>query len=318
VPEFIQYFTSDVIEVVHSSVVAKKPAHKKTLKQVLAQLPLKENDIMKCLYHMLSSQDHPYGMIISDFGRRMEKSHENGEDMEQVLAEARGTLDTFSQSIADTIKSEEISLNVAPFDFSSICLDACYESICSREPPVILSFYHRKYAEKDKALYAKCEKLGTSITPAQANVQEKFCLQETEGGNNVPFFKAIFIFKKFTHKKTPHSKIQVLRDTVQSICHDTGQSVDLAHPVTADDLMAILTYVVLKSKIRTLFSESEFIHDFLGKQHLSGMHGYLVTTLQCCCMHVLSSHELVEVTENVKLPTPSPSPSPTPTPASTA
>jgi hypothetical protein len=302
VPEFAQYFTGDIIEVVQSSAALKKPSHKKTLKQVLAQVPLKEKDVLKCLYHMLNSQDHPYGLIVADFARKLERAYENREEMHQVIVETKDLLHTFSQSIADTLKTEEISLNVVQFDFESICLDASYEAICSSEPPIILSSYQSKFAEKDKTLYGVCEKLAASITPSQVNVPSNLCPQETES-NNVPFFKSIFIFKKFPHKKTALSKVQVLRDTVQSICYSTGQSADLSiSPISADDLMAILTYVIIKSKIKTLVSESEFIHDFLGKQHLAGEQGYLVTTLQCCCMFI-SSPEFMESTQNVKLPT---------------
>jgi len=296
VPEFSKYFTGDLIEVVHSPVVRKSP-RRKTLKQVLTQLPHKEKDMLKCLYHMLSSQDHPYGLVVADFGRKIERSYENGEDMEQVLIETRATLDTFAQSIADSLRDEEIALHVVPFDFDFVCLDACYEAICSREPSIVLSSYHTKFSEKDKALYAMCKKLGSGVTPVEVNVPNKFCLQDTESGKNqVPFYKAIHIFKKFTHKKTPLRKVRVLSDTVRSI------SAELANaPITADDLMAILIYVILRSKIKTLYSETEFIHDFLAKQHRTGEHGYLVTTLQCCCMYI-SSPKFIELTENVKLP----------------
>jgi hypothetical protein len=39
-------------------------------------------------------------------------------------------------------------------------------------------------------------------------------------------------------------------------------------------------FFLTTTQVKTLFSESEFIHDFLGKQHLAGEQGYLVTTLQ--------------------------------------
>ena len=45
----------------------------------------------------IRSQDHPYGMVVTDFGRGIEKANNNGEDMEEVLAETKVTLDTFSR-----------------------------------------------------------------------------------------------------------------------------------------------------------------------------------------------------------------------------
>ena len=115
----------------------------------------------------------------------------------------------------------------------------------------------------------------------------------------MPFHKAISIMKKFPHKKTPLSKVRVLRDTVQCICVTTSGAggsngggdqaadakdamyvlLDIFFPFlyfgfffvlflillcfcyfvgdscsslayrSADDLMAILTYVILKSKV---------------------------------------------------------------------
>jgi hypothetical protein len=296
--EFSQYFTGDMVEVVHASLVIKKPS-RKSLKQVLAQQPLREKDIMKCLFHMLSSPEHPYGMVMEDFGRRIERSYENREDMEQVLEDTRYTLDTFAQSISDTMKTEEISLGMANFDFSSLCLDACHEAICAREPPIILSLYHKKFEGKDHRLHALCELLGPHVSPAQLNVPEKLCFPEKEeNGANVPFHKAITIFKKFSRKKTPLSKLRVLSKVVRTIC-DAASHIDLSNKLNADDLMTILAYVILKSKARKLFSESEFIHDFLGKQPLAGEQGYLVTTLQCCCMFICSE-EFIELISSTK------------------
>lgn len=112
-------------------------------------------------------------MVVSDFGRRIEKGFQVEEDIEKMLSDTRNTLDTFAsilssllffffllfsfffsfhfflvltklESVAETIKLEEGTINIPVFDLSNLCLEASYEVILSREPTVVLQYYHTK------------------------------------------------------------------------------------------------------------------------------------------------------------------------------
>ena len=95
--------------------------HRKTLKQVIAQ-PYEEKAILQCIQQMLkyeqlyllylssnllffasiyiicSSYEHPYGMVVAEFGREIINSFEGG-DMGAVLNDVKPRLETFSRII---------------------------------------------------------------------------------------------------------------------------------------------------------------------------------------------------------------------------
>jgi len=281
--------------------------HRQSLQDVLAQ-PYEEKAVMQCLCQMLSSREHPYGMVVADFGREIINSFEGG-DMGAVLDEIKSRLETFSNSMSGTafLQYKDILAGVTPEEFSLLCQDAMYEALLDREPNVILDYYHMKFARQDHAICSLSEAVASRLTPAHMEVSSKFWLITKNGHMPPPYCAAISILQQLPHARSPLAKVAVVKDAARSICMSIEQFWDVNRAdfprgedpsVSADDLVAIFSYVIIKSKVQLLYSESQYICDFISDRNLMGETGYLITTLQCCCISLAS----LEPSELMKVP----------------
>lgn len=281
--------------------------HRQSLQDVLAK-PYDEKAVMQCLHQMLSSQEHPYGMVVAEFGREIVNSFEGG-DMEKALVDIKSRLLTFSNSMAATafLQYKDILAQVPLQDFLLLCQDAMYEVLLDKEPNVILDYYHTKFAQQDHALCSLSDVLASKITPEHIDVAQKFWLISNNGQMPPPYCAAISIFQQFPQAKSPLAKVAVLKDVARSICMSIEQFWDINRgefprgedpSVSADDLVAIFSYVIIKSKVPLIYSESEYICDFVSDRNLMGETGYLITTFQCCCMSLAA----IDPSELLKVP----------------
>jgi len=150
--------------------------HRKSLQEVLAQ-PYEEKAVLQCLHQMLSSQEHPYGMVVAEFGREIINSFEGG-DMGAALYEIKARLQTFSNSMAATafLQYNDILGGFALPEFTLLCQDAMYEVLLDREPNVILDYYHTKFSKQDHAICSLSEAVTSRLVPAHMDVDKKFWL----------------------------------------------------------------------------------------------------------------------------------------------
>lgn len=270
--------------------------HKKSMKDVLA-LPYNDKAMFSCLKNILSSSEHPYGMVVVEFGREILNTFECG-DMARAFEDIKSRLESFSGSMADTLflNYSDILGDLTSEDFSTLCQDALYDSLLSREPNVILDYYHTKFAERDQAICVLRERVASQLTPSIMDIQKKFCLTP-KTGTMQPYAAAISTFQQISKKQSPLSKVGVLKETATSICCCIDQYWDVNRAdfpkgedpsISADDLVAIFSYVILKSQVGLVYSESEYIFDFVNEMNLRGETGYLITTFQCCCMSLAS------------------------------
>lgn len=273
---------------------ALEKKHKKSLQDLLSQ-PYEDKAVLDCLNSMLSSLDHPYGMVVAGFGKELINSLEGG-GLSVVLADIKQSCQTFSKSMAGTIflQYKDILHNITLDDFSELCQDATYEALLSKEPNIILDYYHTKFYQQDNTLCLLSAAVSDSLTPANLEIQEKFWLvPKSKRRMPPPYCAAISVFQQFSYHRSPLAKVSVLRDTAKSICLCVEQFWDVNRAeickgedpsISADDLVGIFSYVIIKSKVVLLYSECEYICDFISDRNLMGESGYLVTTLQCCLM----------------------------------
>jgi len=291
---FKKFWRSRVTDEPQHEQLEKK--HKKSLQEVLSQ-PFHEKHLLDVLYGMLNDPDHPYGMVVAQVSRDIINSFEGGEDKEKILADAKSRIDSFAQSMSATafLQYKNIVSKLTPHEFAALCRDSVFEALLSREPNVILDYYHTKFAHQDITLCNLFEQVSESILPGHLEIPEKFWLISHNGHVSVPYAAAISAFQKFHERKSPMYKVEVLRDTAHKICQCVEQFWNVNRldfptgedpTIAADDLVSIFCYVILKSKVQLLYSESEYIGDYISDNNLVGEIGYLITTLQCCC-HVL-------------------------------
>eukprot|EP01133_Synstelium_polycarpum_P005633 gene5633-6502_t len=153
----------------------------------------------------------------------------------------------------------------------------------------IFSQYQRKYTAEDEEHNQKAMQFLT-LTPVHLSIPQKFWLidDELEGLQVVPYQTAIDVLKKLPSIKSPSEKIQCLVNTSDAICEainsfwidrkDKPESLVLG----ADDLLPLFTFVIIKSKLPFMYSESIFLQDYLDDALSTKMQGYFLVTYQTC------------------------------------
>jgi len=98
---------------------------------------------------------------------------------------------------------------------------------------------------------------------------------------------AITTLKKLPFFHTPSRKVTCLVNTANAIIEavrlhyrDCKDDQDIA--VSADDLLPIFTYVMIKAIVPNLCSEVALVCDFLSDAEARSMEGYTIVTIQTC------------------------------------
>lgn len=101
-----------------------------------------------------------------------------------------------------------------------------------------------------------------------------------------PYYSAIQTFKELSTLKSPESKLKCVvksaRDLVKSVANFHryhGRNPD-KFPVGGDELLPIFTYVVIRSGVKNLISESSFMELCISDDDSRGECGYILATLQ--------------------------------------
>ena len=108
-----------------------------------------------------------------------------------------------------------------------------------------------------------------------------------------PYQEAVVLLRRLSFERTPRAKLACLIAVSQEICY----CVDMFYSqplfarrgyrpspedlcINADDLLSIVSFVLIKSKSANLFSEAAFIDDFISRPMKLHMPGYFLATLQ--------------------------------------
>lgn len=101
-----------------------------------------------------------------------------------------------------------------------------------------------------------------------------------------PYYSAIQTFKELPVLKSPEAKLKCVvksaRDLVKSVANFHryhGRNPD-KFPVGGDELLPIFTYVVIRSGVKNLISESSFMELCISDDDARGECGYILATLQ--------------------------------------
>jgi hypothetical protein len=131
-----------------------------------------------------------------------------------------------------------------------------------------------------------------------------------------PFLPAIHTFQLMPFCVSPTAKLRLLTATVDILCrcvaiHGKGlvfaQSrhpkqgalppiASSTSPINADDLLGLLTVVVVHAAVPGLISAIDIIHDFASETLLIERPGFLLTSLQACCFYTTTSEVRMRLT----------------------
>ncbi|XP_055955277.1 VPS9 domain-containing protein 1 [Patella vulgata] len=138
----------------------------------------------------------------------------------------------------------------------------------------------------------------TLSTPEDYGVSKKLCLTSDMKGL-LPFQSAIDELCKLKNHYTMLSKLECVVNVCRLVCDcvenfyvtkqiEAGE-ISSTPSVGADDLLPILTYIVIKSGIPQLVSECQAMAEFIHEGYIMGEEGYCLTSLQTAITYVCST-----------------------------
>ncbi|XP_013404043.1 VPS9 domain-containing protein 1 isoform X2 [Lingula anatina] len=156
--------------------------------------------------------------------------------------------------------------------------------------PLLLSLFRIVHRKKEVKV-AKAMTQYINVSPGQLGVASRLQLPEED----VPYEAAILELRALFQHVCPLNKLESLVKVSKLICQCVEESYakknDQASPVPnlgADDLLPILSYVVLHAGIPQIVSEGYAMEEFIHESYLMGEEGYCLTSLQTALGYVAS------------------------------
>lgn len=147
-----------------------------------------------------------------------------------------------------------------------------------------------KIANKESDdLYTRNLEEYSTLTCSDLGIHSYFQLDVDRGDNITPYGKAISKLKELEQQFSPLKKLGVIIQTSRILCEcvdeywredQTISKEDLV--ISADQILSIFLYIVIKSKIPYLSGHIHMICEFGRKIVQNGSMGYYVTTLEAC------------------------------------
>jgi len=166
--------------------------------------------------------------------------------------------------------------------------DVADQRIFSRIHSLVLPMFYAEYAQDDEELAAKCREF-ESINPEHLGVRKKFWSNGTCGNEPIFFFSAsVKVLLKLENYHIPVDKLKGLTKLYTSICScidkfwpDAGK----VH-IGGDELLPLVTWVCLKANAPRLFSQLQYIQEFIRTETAIGERGYLLATFQSAVAYI--------------------------------
>uniref|UniRef100_A0A8C5ZA93 VPS9 domain containing 1 n=1 Tax=Marmota marmota marmota TaxID=9994 RepID=A0A8C5ZA93_MARMA len=213
-------------------------------------------------------------------------------------------LKTTVKDIHDAI-DRLLSLTLLAFENlnTATCKDRCLA--CIEEPffsplwPLLLALYRSVHCTQEAALSRSME-LYRNVPPTALGIPTRLLPphSETRGATTYPYCAAVQELGLLVLESCPQKKLEHIVRTLRAICvcaeeycraqEATHQA--SAHPpaaaIGADDLLPILSFVVLRSGLPQLVSECAALEEFTHEGYLIGEEGYCLTSLQSALSYV--------------------------------
>ncbi|KJE93413.1 hypothetical protein CAOG_04207 [Capsaspora owczarzaki ATCC 30864] len=136
-------------------------------------------------------------------------------------------------------------------------------------------------------------------------IDSKFWLgasgSESMSSKTSPYASVISLLQSLPQVSTPSAKLDILVQSIQGIvqqveiyCRANSLSVS-AHAVGGDELMPLLTHVVVHANIRTLPTDCWMMGEFMDDSAMMGQEGFCLSNLQVVVDHIRSLGETPEV-----------------------
>nr|XP_044997729.1 VPS9 domain-containing protein 1 isoform X2 [Jaculus jaculus] len=179
------------------------------------------------------------------------------------------------------------------------CLACIEEPFFSPLWPMLLALYRSVHRTREAAV-SKSMELYRSAPPAALGVPTKLLPRspEAQGASTYPYCAAAQELGLLVLESCPQKKLECIVRTLRVICicaedycraHEARPEAGPQPPVAAigaDDLLPILSFVVLRSGLPQLVSECAALEEFIHEGYLIGEEGYCLTSLQSALSYV--------------------------------
>ncbi|XP_053411945.1 VPS9 domain-containing protein 1 isoform X2 [Nycticebus coucang] len=180
------------------------------------------------------------------------------------------------------------------------CLACIEEPFFSPLWPLLLAVYRSIHRTREAAL-GRIMELYRNAPPTAVGIPTKLLPQDTEakGATSYPYCAATQELGLLVLESCPQRKLECIVRALRVICvcaedycHaqeatlEAGPQLVAAAAIGADDLLPILSFVVLKSGLPQLVSECAALEEFIHEGYLIGEEGYCLTSLQSALSYV--------------------------------
>ncbi|XP_040266537.1 VPS9 domain-containing protein 1 [Bufo bufo] len=147
-------------------------------------------------------------------------------------------------------------------------------------PPLwsaLLALYRQVLLAREESLLQVMD-LYSFASPSVLGVSKKLYPEDVKQ----PYRAAVEELEYLPHQRTPQRKLECIVRTLRVICECAEEYVSTpgTAAIGADDLLPILAFVVLKSRMSHLLSECAALEEFIQEGYLIGEEGYCLTSLQ--------------------------------------
>ncbi|XP_045389827.1 VPS9 domain-containing protein 1 isoform X2 [Lemur catta] len=225
-----------------------------------------------------------------------------GVQQEPLLEQLKSAVKDIHNAIADRLLSLTLlafeSLNTAAS--KDRCLACIEEPFFSPLWPLLLALYRSVHRAREAALSRSME-LYRNAPPTAIGIPSKLLPQDPEarGATTYPYCAAAQELGLLVLESCPQKKLECIVRALRVICvcaedychaHEVasvaGPQPVAAAAIGADDLLPILSFVVLRSGLPQLVSECAALEEFIHEGYLIGEEGYCLTSLQSALSYV--------------------------------
>ncbi|XP_074825045.1 VPS9 domain-containing protein 1 isoform X3 [Natator depressus] len=226
----------------------------------------------------------------------------------QAPAEKRASLQEQLKAIVKDIhNSLDRLLSLALLAFEGLntasskdqCLARIEEAFFSPLWAPLLALYRRVYQAREVALSRSMER-HRNMPPSEIGVSANLFPQDGEGrvAGSYPYSTAVQELGLILLESCPQRKLECIVRALRVICECAEEYCTARESwpqpgsaaIGADDLLPILSYVVLKSDLPQLVAECAALEEFIHEGYLIGEEGYCLTSLQSALSYVESLH----------------------------
>ncbi|KAL9649022.1 hypothetical protein ABK040_008399 [Willaertia magna] len=145
--------------------------------------------------------------------------------------------------------------------------------------PIILEPYKKDFQAKNSVLNSKYLELSYT-TPRHLEVGDEYCLDGNGKSSEENYKEAIDTFKQILSvNHLVDGKIPILTNTSKAIVKCVSDYHGKGMDVSADSLLPIFIFVIIKAAIPDLYCHFKIIEDFVHESFMTGVGGYSLVTL---------------------------------------